>query len=58
MADAMYAPVVTRFRTYDVQLDSPCTAYCRTILALPEMVEWVEAAKREVEEIDELDMEF
>jgi glutathione S-transferase len=58
MADAMYAPVVTRFRTYDVQLDSPCTAYCRTILALPEMVEWVGAAKREVEEIDELDMEF
>jgi glutathione S-transferase len=58
MADAMYAPVVTRFRTYDVQLDVPCAAYCETILALPELVEWVEAARREVEEIDELDMEF
>jgi len=58
MADAMYAPVVTRFLTYDVQLDPQCAAYCRTIMALPEMVEWVDAAKREVEEIDELDMEF
>jgi glutathione S-transferase len=58
MADAMYAPVVTRFRTYDVQLDVPCAAYRETILALPELVEWVEAARREVEEIDELDMEF
>jgi len=58
VADAMYAPVVTRFLTYDVQLDAVCAAYCRTVMALPEMIEWVEAARREVEEIDELDMEF
>jgi len=58
MADAMYAPVVTRFRTYDVKLDPRCAAYCETVMSLPEMVEWVEAAKAEVEEIDELDMEF
>jgi len=58
MADAMYAPVVTRFLTYDVKLNKPCTDYCRTIMALPEMKEWVAAAKREPEEIEELDMEF
>jgi glutathione S-transferase len=58
MADAMYAPVVTRFKTYDVKLDAQSTAYAARILALPEMVEWIEAARNEAEEIDELDMEF
>ena len=58
MADAMYAPVVTRFLTYDVKLDAPCAAYCERIMALPEMKEWIAAAKREPDEIDELDMEF
>jgi glutathione S-transferase len=58
MADAMYAPVVTRFQTYDVKLDPESTAYAESILALPEMREWIEAAKLEAEEIDELDMEF
>jgi len=58
MADAMYAPVVTRFRTYDVALDPPCSAYCETIMALLEMKEWTEAARAEADEIDELDMEF
>jgi glutathione S-transferase len=58
MADALYAPVVTRFRTYHVGLDARCTAYCQRILALPEMVEWIQAARREPEEIEELDMEF
>lgn len=58
MADAMYAPVVTRFLTYDVKLPKPCSEYCRTIMAMPEMKEWVAAAKAEPEEIEELDMEF
>ena len=58
MADAMYAPVVTRFVTYDVKLDAACTQYGKRIMALPEMVEWIEAAKREPEEIEELDAEF
>jgi glutathione S-transferase len=58
MADAMYAPVVTRFLTYDVKLDKPCTAYCERIMALPQMIEWIEAAKLEPDDIDELDMEF
>jgi glutathione S-transferase len=58
MADAMYAPVVTRFVTYDVALDRECAAYCERIMALPDMVAWIAAAKKEPEEIDELDMEF
>jgi glutathione S-transferase len=58
MADAMYAPVVTRFMTYDVKLDKPCAEYCKRIMALPEMVQWIAAAKKEPEEIEELDAEF
>jgi glutathione S-transferase len=42
MADAMYAPVVTRFLTYHVKLDAICGAYCKTIIAMPEMIEWKE----------------
>jgi glutathione S-transferase len=58
MADAMFAPVVTRFLTYDVKLDGICAAYCKTIMAIPEMKEWVAAAKLEPDEIEELDMDF
>jgi len=58
MADAMYAPVCTRFLTYDVELDGVCAAYCQTIMALPHMREWVAAAKAEPEDVMELDVEF
>ncbi len=58
MADAMFAPVVTRFITYDVNLDSDCAAYCKDIMALPQMQEWLEAAKAEPDEVVELDVEF
>ena len=58
MADAMFAPVVTRFITYDVKLDSDCTAYCKAIMALPAMQEWQEAALAEPDEVVELDVEF
>jgi glutathione S-transferase len=58
MADAMFAPVVTRFLTYDVKLDSDCAAYCKDIMALPAMLEWVEGAKAEPDEVVELDVEF
>jgi len=57
-ADAMYAPVCTRFLTYDVRLDSDCTGYCARIMEWPAMAEWVAAARQEPEEIEELDMEF
>lgn len=58
IADAMYAPVVTRFLTYDVPLDKTSAAYCKRIMELPAMKEWVAAAKKEPDEIDELDAEF
>ena len=58
LADAMYAPVVTRFMTYDVALDAGCAAYCRTIMSMPAMQEWMAAAKEEPEDIEELEMEF
>jgi glutathione S-transferase len=58
MADAMYAPVVTRFITYDVKLAPRLTEYCRTIVAMPEMEEWVAAAKLESDDIEELEVEF
>src|SRR3984893_3069368 len=45
MADAMFAPVVTRFLTYDVKLDSDCAAYSKAVMALPAMQEWIEGAK-------------
>jgi glutathione S-transferase len=58
LADAMYAPVCTRFKTYDVKLDRLCADYCETILTLPDMLEWIEAAKSEPDEVEELEAEF
>ena len=58
MADAMYAPVVARFLTYDVKLNRESAAYCRTIMKWAPMAEWVTDAKAEPAELEELDMEF
>ncbi len=58
IADAMYAPVVTRFLTYDVTVGPAHAAYCKRIMDLPAMKEWVAAAQEEPDEIDELDAEF
>ncbi|WP_245903735.1 glutathione S-transferase [Humitalea rosea] len=49
VADAMYAPVVMRFRSYGVSLDAPCEAYAQTILAWPDVQAWIEAARQEPE---------
>jgi glutathione S-transferase len=54
----MYAPVVSRFRTYGVKLDGPAKAYAERIWDLPAMREWREAALAEKEEIEELEVEF
>jgi glutathione S-transferase len=58
MADAMYAPVVTRFMTYDVKLEPRLKTYADTIKNMPEMVEWVAAALEEPAEIEELEVEY
>jgi glutathione S-transferase len=46
-ADAMFAPVATRFRTYGVSLDESARAYVDASLAHPAVKEWVAAAERE-----------
>ena len=58
MADAMYAPVCLRFLTYDVALDPASRDYCRAIAEWPALKRWIEAAKAEPEELEELDAEF
>jgi glutathione S-transferase len=52
-ADAMYAPVATRYRTYGVDLaafgdDGKAADYAESILALPEMAEWTNGAEAEI----------
>ncbi|MGH6750358.1 MAG: glutathione S-transferase family protein [Methyloceanibacter sp.] len=54
-ADAMFAPVATRFRTYGVDLarfgdDGTAQAYEDALLAMPEMAEWTAGAIEEVEQ--------
>ena len=51
IADAFFAPVVTRFRTYGVELPLPLARYADTVLALPAMQRWIEAAHAETEVI-------
>ena len=49
IADAMYAPVALRFRTYAVELDPLSAAYAQTLLELPAVREWVTQAGAETE---------
>lgn len=58
VADAMYAPVCTRFRTYAVELEPELEAYCETIFGWEPMKEWIEGALAEPDEIIELEVEF
>jgi glutathione S-transferase len=58
MADAMYAPVVTRFITYDVKLEPGLKQYADVIMAMPEMREWIAAARAEPTDIEELEVEY
>jgi glutathione S-transferase len=46
-ADAMFAPVVTRFRTYAVPVSAATREYCEAVFAHPPMQEWVAAALKE-----------
>ena len=51
IVDAMYAPVAVRFRGYGVA-ESPVTAaYCDTLFAMPELQEWIAAARAETEHL-------
>ena len=48
-ADAMYAPVVTRFRTYAVRLGPEAQRYCDAMLAAPGVRAWIDEALQEKE---------
>ena len=52
----MFAPVVSRFVTYGVELNPVEQAYANTIWQLPEMQLWIEAANQEVETISEVEL--
>jgi glutathione S-transferase len=56
-ADAMYAPVVSRFHTYAVEVGASARAYMDAVMALPAWREWQAGALREtwVRPKDELD---
>ena len=58
MADAMYAPVVTRFMTYDVKLEPRLRQYADIIMGMPEMQEWIEGARAEPADIEELEVDY
>lgn len=55
IADAMYAPVVLRFRTYEVELPPEARAYADAILALPALQEWMAAAASEKESLPQFE---
>jgi glutathione S-transferase len=52
VADAMYAPVVLRFRTYGARVNDATAGYMRTTLADPFMRDWLEAAAAETSIIE------
>ncbi len=58
LADAMYAPVVSRFRTYGVTLEPRLSEYADRIWSLPAVEEWRAGAQAEDEQIEELEVEF
>ncbi len=52
IADAMYAPVVMRFRTYGINLPESAYVYAERVLESPAIQEWLTAAETEIEVID------
>ena len=55
LADAMFAPVCTRFVTYDLKLPADCARYRDTIVDMPAMLTWKKLALQEHEDIEMLD---
>jgi glutathione S-transferase len=48
IADCMYAPVVSRFMTYDIAIDPVLQRYCDRVLEIPAMQDWLTSARNEV----------
>ena len=55
VADAMYAPVVSRFRTYKIELEEEAQRYADALWALPALQEWLAAARNEPMIIEEFE---
>lgn len=58
VADAMFAPVAQRFLTYAVALSAKSAAYCNWSNDWELMREWIDAARLEEDEVEELETEF
>lgn len=56
-ADAMYAPVIHRFRTYDIEVTPPVRAYMDTMLANAAFREWTEGALAETLVIEKFEID-
>ncbi len=56
IADAMFAPIASRFRTYGVALDPVSTAYVQAVHALPAMRSWIAAAEAEPQTVDQFEI--
>ena len=52
IADAMYAPVISRFITYSVKSDLVIDEYTETVVTDPQVSEWYSAAEQELEIIE------
>jgi glutathione S-transferase len=46
-ADAMYAPVVSRFHTYQIDVGEEAHGYMEAVMALPAWLKWEQAARQE-----------
>jgi glutathione S-transferase len=57
-ADAMYAPIVSRFQTYQVDVSAPAAAYMQAVIALPAWQEWRRAALRETWVIEKFEYDW
>ncbi len=58
IADAMYAPVVMRFRSVDVDLDEVSQAYCKTMNESEAVREWLQHAQQESHVFDEDELDW
>jgi len=53
IVDAMFAPVVLRFATYKPEIPLRCQQYCSSIRNMPDIKEWIHAAREETWHIDQ-----
>lgn len=58
IADAMYAPIVMRFRSIDIKLDLTSQEYCETMHACGAVQQWLAEAKTETAVIDKDELDW